>query len=410
MLSLFSAPWVLPVTTPPIEAGWVAVERGRIVSVGAPGTAAHREIAARADRRRDLDGAVILPGVINAHTHLELSWMRGLVPPAPTMPEWVRELLERRRAGGDLPAAMGPAIEELQACGTAVVGDVGNTLASVDALATSGLAAVVFHEVLGFNVRHATRVAFEARARASAAARPPGVTVGLACHAPYSTSPALLSAVHDEAMRAALPLSVHLGESAEEREFLATGRGAWRTLLEDLGAWEPAWTPPACGPVDYLDRLGFLTPGVVAVHGVQLDAGELARLAERGVSLVTCPRSNAWTGVGAPPISAMYASGVAVAVGTDSLASAPDLNLFGELAALRRAAPGVPARALIRSATLGGAVALGCADAFGSLEPGKRAALIAIALAGADRTAADVEEAIVSGVAPDRISRLETDS
>jgi cytosine/adenosine deaminase-related metal-dependent hydrolase len=407
VLSLFSAPWVLPVTTPPIEAGWVAVERGRIVSVGEPGTAAHREIAARADRRRHLDGAAILPAVINAHTHLELSWMRGLVPPAETMPEWVRALLHLRRASGDLPAAMGPAIEELEACGTAVVGDISNTLASVDGLAASGLAAVVFHEVVGFNVRHAAQVASEARARASAAARPPAVEVGLACHAPYSTSPALLSAVHDEATRAALPLSVHLGESAEEREFLATGRGPWRTLLDDLGAWEPAWTPPACGPVDYLDRLGFLTPGVVAVHGVQLDAGELARLAARGVRLVTCPRSNAWTGVGAPPIAAMYASGVTVAVGTDSLASAPDLNLFGELAAMRRAAPEVPARALIRSATLGGAVALGCADAFGSLEPGKRASLIAIALAGVDGPAADVEEAIVSGVAPDRISWLE---
>jgi 5-methylthioadenosine/S-adenosylhomocysteine deaminase len=133
---------------------------------------------------------------------------------------------------------------------------------------------------------------------------------------------------------------------------------------------------------------------LLAVHGVYFTDAELARLAAAGATLVTCPRSNRWTGAGVPPVERFYASGVRVAVGTDSLASVDDLNLFAELAEVRRLAPGVPAARILESATLAGAVALGFDSELGSITPGKRAQLLAVRLPAG---VADVEEYLLSG-------------
>jgi cytosine/adenosine deaminase-related metal-dependent hydrolase len=170
--------------------------------------------------------------------------------------------------------------------------------------------------------------------------------------------------------RTAVPSSVHLGESVEEIAFLAGGTGPWRSLLDHLGVWDESWTAPACGPVEYLDRLGFLDERVLCVHGVHLTDAALEALAGRRATLVTCPRGNRLTGAGSPPVRAFYAAGLRVAVGTDSLASVPDLNLFSELAELRRLAPRVPASMLLASATWQGARALGWDDEFGTIAPG----------------------------------------
>jgi cytosine/adenosine deaminase-related metal-dependent hydrolase len=197
---------------------------------------------------------------------------------------------------------------------------------------------------------------------------------------------------------------VHLAESREEVRFLSDGTGAWRTQLDALGAWNPAWQPPACAPVEYLDRLGILSPRLIAVHGVQLTDTELGRLAEVGATVVACPRSNRWTGAGSPPIDRFYASGVRVAIGTDSLASVNDLNLFHELAAVRRLAPDVAASRVLQSATLDGATALGFGAELGSLEAGKRAELLAVRVPA---TVTDVEEYLVGGIEPADVQWLE---
>jgi cytosine/adenosine deaminase-related metal-dependent hydrolase len=200
-----------------------------------------------------------------------------------------------------------------------------------------------------------------------------------------------------------LPLprtSVHLAESPEEVRLLADGAGPWQRRLLELGAWRIGWRAPGCGPGDYLCDLGLAGAGTLVVHGVQLTDAELARLAAAGATLVTCPRSNRWVGVGDPPVARFLASGIALALGTDSLASAADLNLFAELAALRRLTPDVPARRLLAMATDGGARALGLADAIGTIAPGKRAALIGVDVA---LGAADPEEALLAGVTPDRV-------
>ncbi len=200
-------------------------------------------------------------------------------------------------------------------------------------------------------------------------------------------------------MRASVrPLtSVHVGESAAEVELLRDGRGPWRERLAALGVWQDGWQAPGRGPADYLCDLGVIGPGTLVVHGVQLTDEELGRLAKVGATLVTCPRSNVWVGVGPPPLERFLASGVRLAVGTDSLASAPDLNLFAELALMRTLAPLAPARALLAAATRGGAEALGFGDALGTIAPGKRAALIAVDVPAGTT---DPEEHLLCGIAP----------
>jgi cytosine/adenosine deaminase-related metal-dependent hydrolase len=222
-------------------------------------------------------------------------------------------------------------------------------------------------------------------------------------HAPYSVSAELFRAI----ARAAgdRPISVHLGESADELRFLRDGTGAWRELLGRLGVWNDRFQPPGCGPVEYLDRLGLVSAALLAVHGTQLEDGELGRLACAGATIVACPRSNRWTGAGTPPIERFYASGARVAIGTDSLASVEDLNLFAELRELRRLAPGVPAARLLESATMHGAAALGFGTELGTIAPGKRAQLIAVRVPPAVE---DVEEYLLGGIEPGAIGWLDS--
>jgi cytosine/adenosine deaminase-related metal-dependent hydrolase len=199
------------------------------------------------------------------------------------------------------------------------------------------------------------------------------------------------------------PLSVHLGESAEEVEFLRTGRGPIRTMLEAMGVWTDAWRTPECDPVTYMADVGYLIEGALFVHGVHLTDDGLERIRRAKAVLVTCPRSNLWVGAGSPRLSHFFASGAPVAIGTDSLASAPTLNMFDELAEVRRLTPELAAPTLLDSATRRGATALGFGRDYGTLAPGKRAALVAVDVPPAER---DVEEYLVSGVAAGAIRRV----
>jgi len=399
----YHATWVVPIVQPPMRDGWVAVDDGRI--------------AARGRGKPPDDGAgdvelgdvALLPGLVNAHTHLELSHLRDCVPPASQFVTWIRRVMEARREQPDPEApeildAVDRAIADAISSGTAVVGDISNTLVTMPRLMQSPMAATVFYELIRFNASvPGSAEALVEKARADMAARQPNehVRSSLAAHAPYSVAPELFRAIKQAVDREpGMPWSVHLAESVDEIEFLERGTGAWRALLEEVGAWDPTWSAPRVSPVRYLDDAGLLDARLIAVHGVQMTSADLESLAARGATLVTCPRSNGHTGAGAPPLEAFYEAGVRVAVGTDSLASAPDLNVFAELATMRALAPTIPAASLLESATRQGARALGFDAEYGAIEPGKRARLLAVAVpAGTD----DVEEYLVSGVTPDQL-------
>src|SRR5687768_132304 len=299
---IYRAPWVLPIAQPPLRDGWVAVEDGRITGVGSGGD------VPSATEVLEVTGA-IMPGLVNAHTHLELSWMRGQVPPAPSMPRWVERLMALRRTVGHEPAEpIVAAIGEAREAGTTLVGDITNTLAAYGPLMDSPLSAAVFRELLGFNVEDPNvPIAFARQQidelRSDARLRP-----SIVPHAPYSVAASLLRTIAEASRDARV--SIHLGESTEEIEFLQTGQGAWRELLQRLGVWTETWQPPRTGPVDYIASCGLLDERLLAVHCVQLTDAELHTLASAGATVVTCPRSNRWVGAGLPPVERFYASGV----------------------------------------------------------------------------------------------------
>jgi cytosine/adenosine deaminase-related metal-dependent hydrolase len=390
-------------TGEPMHRAAISIENGRIVALG-------EEAAAAAT---DLGRMAIMPALVNAHTHLELSYLRGRVPQAEKFLDWIRMIMATRRqypdaADPQIIDAARAAIAEMHVSGTGLVGDISNTLVTASLLREASMPAQIFYELLRFNASDVAHIAGEARMKADAAADPGGeIRVSLAPHAPYSVSPALFAAIRaDLDAHPGDVTSVHLCESPEEVEFIRRGSGPWRLLLEELGVWTDAWEAPGLSPVAYLEQLGFLDRRVLAVHGVQLDGDDLNRLRSRGMTIVSCPRSNQHVGVGPPPLEAFYAMNVNVAFGTDSLASAPDLNMFAELAEARRLAPRVPARTLLESATHCGAVALGFEDQYGTLETGKRAQIIAVRIPAG---VSDVEEYLVSGIESSAVRWLETD-
>jgi len=395
----YRAAWVVSVAAPPLRDAWVAVEDGRIVAVGRDADPDTPEI--------DLGQVALMPGLVNAHTHLELSYLRDQVPPATAFVSWIRGVMAARRQRPDPGAeeildAVRLGIDEAVRCGTALVGDISNTLVTRQPLLDSPLLGVLFYELIRFNTSDPAGVVAQACRELDALGSSDKIRASLAAHAPYSVAPLVFRAIRDAVdSRPFLPCSVHLAESADESTFIRTGEGEWRAFLEQVGSWDPQWVPPGGTPVEYLDDAGFLGGGTLAVHGVQMTVDDLARLKRRGVTLVTCPRSNRYTGAGTPPIAAFFDAGVPLAVGTDSLASTPDLNIFSELAEMRRLAPGVPPSRLIESATLGGARALGFDAEFGTLEAGKRAAVLAVTVPAG---VTDVEQYLVSGIAPAQLA------
>jgi cytosine/adenosine deaminase-related metal-dependent hydrolase len=388
-LELLTAGWVVPVSGPPIRQGILAIAEGRILWAGDAGDPRRREAPVR-----DLGPGVLLPGLVNAHCHIELSHLAGRLEGAHGFVPWVEALVAAR--GADTPeaveAAAAGATRALVASGTVAVGDVSNGLAHLPMLGRSGLAAaVVFYELLSWDPSKAEAVLqfASARAREVAEGLPHQVQIRLAAHAPHSVSASLLRAL----ARGGGPAAIHLAESAAESAFLVDGHGEWGAFLARRGLEHVAFSPPGQSPVAYLDGLGALHPRLVAAHCVQVDEGDLRVLAARGVTVAVCPRSNRRLGVGLPPVPAMLAAGVPLAIGTDSLASASSLDLMEDVALLHREFPSVDPAVLVRMATLGGARGLGLSE-LGTIEPGKHAAL---AYAPAQDTPDDPMDFLVSG-------------
>jgi aminodeoxyfutalosine deaminase len=363
--------WVLPVSQPPIRDGAVVLEGGQIVAVGP----AREVLRGFKGLVCDHGAGAILPGLVNCHVHLEFSALAGRIPPRERWEDWLEATLAQREALTPVEVDQGVlrGLEAMHRSGTALVGEVSNTGASLPHLENSLLEYHLFYECLGFNLRERLDLAdsFEFFAEAAVAENP---RVSAAAHAPYSVSPELFGAV-SRWNSDSRPQTVHLGESQAELDFLAKGNGFFRDLLKRRGRWVEEFRPPAASPVSYLNDLGFLGPRTLAVHGVWLEAPDCRLLADSQTWLVLCPRANRYTGAGVPPVDRLLQEGVNLALGTDSLAGNWDLNLFGEMRWLHRIFPAYPGDLWLRLGTLNGARALGRERDLGSLEPGKRAAL-----------------------------------
>jgi cytosine/adenosine deaminase-related metal-dependent hydrolase len=342
----------------------------------------------------DLGDGVLAPGLVNAHCHLELSYLAGRLQRSGFVP-WVEALVTERarERPEEVRGRAGEAIRSLQATGTVAVGDVSNALLHLDLLRDSGLHAVVFFELLGWDPTRAAQVMDAAVGRLDAQqGRLDGrVRVRLAAHAPHSVSPELFRALAAQGG----PASVHLAESAAETAFLRAGGGEWAAFLDRRGLGAVAFRPPDVSPVQYLESLGALVPGLVAADCVRVDAADRALLARRRVSVALCPRSNRNLDIGLPPLPELIADGVRLCLGTDSLASADSLDLLQDAALLHRAYPSVDPGVLVHMATAGGASALGLPD-LGALAPGRAAA---VSFAAAPGRVTDPCAFLVSGEA-----------
>ena len=355
-----------PRPTYAIEDGAVALEGDHVLALGP-----RAEIEGRFGRSERLD-AVLLPALVNAHTHLELSHLRGRVQGGEGLAPWIHLLISARAADPSPGPALDEAILELHAAGVAAVGEVTNTLAALPHLARAGLSGTLYHEVFGFSgarVELALELAAQTRARAGPPG--PGLAIATSPHAVYSTHPRVLT----ELLRGG-PASIHLAEDPAERVFCATAGGPFASLLRSMGARD--LLPLGRSAVSFVAP--HLGPRSLAVHAVDLDDQDLAELARSRATVVLCPRSNLHIGGALPDLPRLLAAGIPLAVGTDSLASSPSLSPLSELAALARAFPQVAPERLLRLAWNGAAVG---APLVGRLAPGTAPGVVAAPLAGA---------------------------
>jgi cytosine/adenosine deaminase-related metal-dependent hydrolase len=349
---------------PQLEHAWLRIEGGRIAALGRgspPGAAT--ELV-------DLGEAIILPGLVNAHTHLEFSELAGPLTASGGLPAWISRVVAARRSreAGDsagsgsqagAEAAIRRGLAESGAAGVTTIGEIA-TAAPPAAYRGPGPSVRVFREGLG--LRPATilpvpRAVAADLDRLTAA----GIAAGISPHAPYSVAAPLGHQLIELARRRNVPLAMHLLESREEEELLAAGSGSFRRLLEDLGAWDPAAPPTLLPPAEWIGRLARARRGIV-VHATHIgrDPAALARLARHRdrLAVVVCPRTTqAISGV-LPPLASLREAGVRVAIGTDSRASNPDLSVLDECRTLVDAGLAAPEEAL-RMATRHGAWALG---------------------------------------------------
>jgi 5-methylthioadenosine/S-adenosylhomocysteine deaminase len=387
---VISADWVVPVEGEPIRDGAVAIEGGLIAAVGT------QDDLGRGEHH---PSSVLLPGFVDAHTHLEYASYAGFGDSLSFGP-WIALHVERKQRLDveDMEAIARVGALECLRSGITTVGDCSFMGAAATACADVGLEGVIYLEVFG----DAERIdRFQELRDRIADGLPESVRIGVSPHAPYTVTLDLYRACAD----LGLPTATHLAESESETEFLRSGTGDWEAFSHML-------VPPlGTTGIRALAEQGLLGPHVIAAHCVQADAEEIELLATHDVAVAHCPRSNAYLGCGIAPLRELREAGIRVCIATDSPASTPSFDMFDELRAALAAArarerrtDALTAAEALELATLGGARALGLDDDRGSLAPGKRADLTVLSLAGTPWLPwEDPVTATVLGGAPERV-------
>jgi len=389
---VMSADWVVPVEGDPIRDGAVAIDGDGLIAAIGP--------ASELGEGERFQEAVILPGFVNAHTHLEYAVYAGFGDGLSFGP-WIGVHVERKQRIGieemeDI-ARLG-ALECLRS-GVTMVGDCSFSGAAATACADVGLDAIVYLEVFG--AADEGRERFERLSARLAGTLSDGVRLGISPHAPYTTGIDLYRAATELRM----PIATHLSESRDELDYVRSGSGPWSSIADVL-------VPPlGTTGIRALAGEGLLGPHLLAAHCVQVDDEEIALLADNDVAVAHCPRSNAVLGCGIAPLAALRDAGIRVCIATDSPASTPSLDMFDEMRAalyVSRAREERPdaltAADALELATLGGARALGVERERGSLVPGKRADLTILSFSGTALVPwEDPVTATVLGGSPERV-------
>ena len=379
------AAWVVPVAGAPLRDAAVLIDAaGRIASFGTSSQVPAPDGATLLD----LGDAILLPGLVNTHTHLELTGL-GETASELDFREWILSIrrLKLARTPEQYLDAARQGIRDGWAGGVTTVADTGDSGAVALALAELGGSGVAYHEVFGPHPEQLEEsMAGLTRRFAELQAAVRGrVRLGVSPHAPYTVSGPLYARVTAWAAERELPIAVHVAESPAEHEFVAGGTGpfaeAWSSrgipLLDHSSHWPtgaPAHRPT---PISWLDAHGVLGARTLCIHAIQLDDADIRLLAGRGAAVAHCPVSNSAHGHGISPVAKLRAAGVRVGLGTDSVASVGRLDLWREMRAAQSLA-GLSDRDAIALATLDGARALGLEREVGSVEVGKWGDLVAV--------------------------------
>ncbi len=372
---------VVTAAGPPIENGMLDIQDGRIVRVErVRGPAPHGAI--------DFGDAVLCPGFVNAHTHLELSALARRVPPSPSFTDWLLRVIRESAAylsdEEAIRTSVRSGVRRSLRAGVTAVGDITRHPATTrSVLAESPLTAVSFGEVTAIGTRRS--LGHERIAAAIARGHDPSnVPVGISPHAPYSVDPDVLRECAQAAQENDLPVTIHVAETADEASFTETRSGAFVGLLRSLGIWDEAIPISGRTPVSLLADVGLLTPRCVLAHANYLTPGDADLIRRSGASVAYCPRTHAAFGHPPHPFRDLLRSGVNVCLATDSLASNPSLSVLDEARFVRRMAPEVDALLLLEMITIHPARALGLERDLGTLEPGKRADVNVLPLAAGE--------------------------
>ena len=398
---LIAADWVLPMDGDPIRNGGIVIAEDRIAAVG------HRS-ELQADTTTVYDDAIVLPGFVNAHAHLEYAGFAGFGDGLEFGP-WIDMHMNRKRHLGrdELLASARLGAACCLASGITSVADASFSGASARACADLGLRATVHMEVFGADAGAAAE-RFDQLKEEMAEQKSPLLRLGVSPHAPYTTG----AAVYRWACELQVPIATHFSESDHEKEFMVSGLGP----IKRIAAMANVQSPGKTG-IRHLNDQRALNPRMVAAHCVTIDEEEIGIIAASDTAVAHCPRSNAQLGCGIAPLNELLDSGVRVGLGTDSPASVPDFDMFAELrAAIAGArskthnASALSAHAALELATIGSATALRMDADIGSLTPGKRADATVVSTAGSlYDPIEDPAAAVVYGGSPQQIVRTITD-
>ena len=366
---MLKARWIIPVSRDPIHGGWIRLRGERVVEVSGGRCPSGAE---------DLGDVALLPGLVNAHTHLEFSDLPGPIgAPGTTLPEWIGQVIAARSETtlAAKQAAIEQGMRESRAAGVRLLGEISTPPCQYPS-EPDDPQRVSFAEVLGLSSQRG-----KDRFQAAMAFTRDDRSAGWSPHAPYSTSLALIDACIEQARKQSRPVAMHVAESPAERELLISASGPFADTLQKLGVWHEGLFPWGDDPLRQLiERLAH-APRVLLVHGNDLRAAEIELIARHShLTVVFCPRTHAFFGYPRHPVAEMLRANVRVALGTDSRASNPDLNLWREVQFLLQQRGDVSGQEVIRMATANGADALGRGD-LGRIEPGCRPGLGCVATA-----------------------------
>jgi len=372
-----NADWVLPITSPPIKDGIVLTDGKAIKAVGSG-----KELSKFPyDEIIDCSGKIILPGFVNAHSHLELTGFRGKIKKGLPFTDWARKVVSIRKdiTENEIATAIKDGLNELISSGVTTAGDFSQTGITAKILNERGLRGTVFLEFAGFNPEQKDERLRELKNKL----RTPNsklrtVKFGIAPHAPYSVSAELLKESHSFARERELPIAIHISEMPEEIEFIKNGSGEMKDLLIDFGVWNDKWMPPQTTPVQYLHNLGILK-GAIGIHLNIVTEDDIRILKENDVSVVYCPGSNKWFGRNWKyPLREFLNNDINVVIGTDSLLSNEKLNMFYEMRVLKENFPDLENDIILKMATVNGAKAIGFEGEAGEIAVGRKADIIGI--------------------------------